>query len=103
MTPKLAQGPGEKKSADGYSKQITPEKIVNEQDQEKVSNAPGMPDTNVESSTDATKNQATENAPNSSEKDHSNEHLSERVTEEADHITEETKEEDRKQEAGINP
>jgi len=93
--------PGKKKGTDGYSKQITPGKIVNEQDQEKIGNTQGTID--VDSAATQEETPGNEKDSDQTEELHTNQHLSEKITEEAEHVTDETIEEDRKQEAGINP
>ena len=90
-TPNAGKDPGPKKN-DGYSKQISPEQIVNEQDQNKVSNTQANPQT---------KETGEENS-KPLVSDNNNAELSEKATEESEHITPETLEEDRKHQAGIN-
>lgn len=93
MNPSANPGkdPGPKKN-DGYSKQISPEKIVNEQDQDKVSN--GQPN-------QVTK-EAAEEASTSPVIENLDAGLADKATEESEHVTQETLEEDRKHQAGIN-
>jgi hypothetical protein len=95
--------PGKKKN-DGYSKQMTAEKIVNGQEQTHIANA----QTNAEDDEDISDGREADGTiASESEKvqvvEDLNEQLSERVTEEPEHITDESIEEDRKQKAGINP
>ncbi|HTE24937.1 hypothetical protein [Flavitalea sp.] len=90
-TPTTTKDPGSKKN-DGYSKQVAPEKIVNEQDQDKISNNQRSPVT-AEQSEETSKPEVIENPDGE---------LSDKATEESEHITPETLEEDRKHQSGIN-
>ena len=90
-TPNAGTDPGLKKN-DGYSKQVSPEKIVNEQDQNKVSNNQANPQSK-EPVEENLKPELSEN---------SNTELSDKATEESEHVTPETLEEERKHQAGIN-
>ena len=96
-TPNAGKDPGLKKN-DGYSKQVSPEKIVNEQDQNKVSNNQANPQTK-EPGEDNPKPEVSDNI---EALDNNNTELSDKATEEAEHVTQETLEEDRKHQAGIN-
>jgi hypothetical protein len=91
IEPTPANDPGNKKN-DGYSKQISPEKIVNEQDQNKVNNNPAVPETK-EPGDELFKPGTIENMDGD---------LSDKATEESEHVTQETIEEDRKHRSGIN-
>jgi hypothetical protein len=87
----ISKDPGQKKN-DGYSKQVKPEKIVNEQDQDKVSNMQGIPASSEQNDAEP-KQEVIENVES---------HLSDKATEESEHVTPETLEEDRKHSAGLN-
>jgi hypothetical protein len=91
LAPIPGKDPGPKKN-DGYSKQISPEKIVNEQDQEKVSN--GQPATQSK--------EPAEEVSKPGVLEYLDAELSDKATEESEHVTQETLEEDRKHRSGIN-
>jgi hypothetical protein len=93
MNPSANPGkdPGPKKN-DGALKQISADKIVNEQDQDKVSNGQSNRETK----------EAGEEASTSAVREHVDAELSDKATEESEHVTPETLEEDRKHQAGLN-
>lgn len=84
--------PGAKKS-DVDLKKLDAEKIVNEQDQQKINNAQRNPETK-ETAEEAASPEIFENT---------NADLTEKVSDEPEHVTPETLEDERKQRAGINP